>query len=57
MKHHFQLVLASELWERLKALARRNRRPISEEARIAIEDHVDKADEEKGDPPKESHDL
>ena len=40
-KHRFQMLLPKELWERLKALAQRNRRPIAQETIIAIERHLE----------------
>lgn len=44
-KHRFQLVLPVELWQRLKNVAKSNRRPISEEARIALEEHLEDAED------------
>lgn len=35
-KHRFHLVLPNDVWQRLKALAKRNRRPITQEIIIAI---------------------
>jgi predicted DNA-binding protein len=40
-KHRFLLVLPGELWERLKALAKRNRRTVTAESLIAIEKHLE----------------
>lgn len=48
-KHRFHLILPMALWERIKALAARNRRAVTQEIIIAIEDRVD--DQEKANPP------
>jgi len=39
-KHKFPLLLPQNLWLRLKALASRNRRPITQEIIIALEGHI-----------------
>lgn len=52
-KHRFQLVLPVELWERLKALAQRNRRTVTEETKIAIEKHVAQQEPKKDEPEPE----
>jgi len=39
-KHRFPLILPKDLFERIKTLARQNRRPITQEIIIAIEKHL-----------------
>jgi hypothetical protein len=45
--HRFQVTLPRDLWDRLVALARSQRRSIAEETRIAIERHLSQAESEK----------
>jgi predicted DNA-binding protein len=40
-KHRFQLVLPIELWERLRAFAKKRRRTVTAECVIAIEKHLE----------------
>lgn len=49
-KHRFHLILPTDLWQRIQTLALRNRRPVTQEIIIAIEDHLD-ADEANTQPP------
>lgn len=41
LKHRFQLFLPADVWKAIAALAKRNRRPVTQEIIIAIEDHLD----------------
>ena len=43
-KHRFALMLPIHLWERIKDMASRNRRPVTQEIILAIERHVEKED-------------
>lgn len=43
-KHRFNLVLPSDIWTRLKALAEKNRRAVTQEIIIAILAHLAAAD-------------
>jgi len=43
-KHRLHLLIPSALWERVKALAARNRRPSTQEVIIAIERHLEEED-------------
>lgn len=54
-KHRFHLILSRELWERIKAIASRNRRPVTQEIILAIEEHLDTAEKAacKGGAPKQ----
>lgn len=47
-KHRFTLILPVWLWEKIKSLAKRNRRPITQEMLLAIEEHI--ADSEQASP-------
>lgn len=40
VKHRFVLALPLHIWEAIKALAARQRRPITQEIIIAIEKHL-----------------
>ena len=41
-KHRFTLIMPVAIWKRLKALAERNRRPITQEIIIAIEERLER---------------
>jgi len=41
--HRFNLSVSLHLWQRIQALARRNRRPITQEILLAIEEHLARA--------------
>ena len=45
-KHRFNLIMPLRLWERIKDLASRNRRPITQEIILAIENRLDKSEED-----------
>ena len=40
-KHRFPLYLPIELWQRVQSLAKRNRRPVTQEIILAIEAWLD----------------
>ena len=43
--HDFHIYLPKkpvDVWAKLKALAKANKRPVTQEARLAIEDHLQK---------------
>ncbi len=42
--HRFNLVLPVAIWQRIKALAKRNRRPVTQEIILAILAHLDLAE-------------
>lgn len=50
-KHRFPLMLPRDIWERIKALAARSRRPVTQEIILAIEEHLEAAPDRKEDNP------
>lgn len=41
-KHKFTLIIPAAIWERIKALAAHNRRPITQEIILAIIEHLER---------------